>query len=322
LAHALEALGNSPSDVFLKRDIINRTKVFQDISQPDTTGFDLVEASSVFDCGRFKISFNEKSGGINYLLDQKTGKQWASDANLIGEFQYQTLNSVDFSNFLYTYSWCQGFDRCEISLESDFGKPGLNIFANPIHQLLTANLKTAWKKEDSQTVHFLIELFMDSSSHLEYGAPDTLWLDVLVSKTEPIINITLTWFNKTTTRLPEALWLTFNPANNGNWLLDKLEEWVSPLDVVLNGSQHLHAIESGAKFQVDNAKILFRSKDAALLTVGEPNPFPIPLGTPPDVSQGISYNLYNNIWDTNYIMWYPFSSLDGSSLFRFSLEFS
>ncbi len=85
-----------------------------------------------------------------------------------------------------------------------------------------------------------------------------------------------------------------------------MNEWVSPLDVVLNGSQHLHAIESGLQYSKepnDNTcpRMMFSSLDAAVVDIGNPNPFPIPLQPSPDVSDGIAFNLYNNIWDTNCI---------------------
>ena len=55
----------------------------------------------------------------------------------------------------------------------------------------------------------------------------------------PVIELTLQWFDKAACRLPEALWLTFNPRvpSPSRWTMDKLGQAVSPLDVVLDGNR-------------------------------------------------------------------------------------
>lgn len=47
-------------------------------------------------------------------------------------------------------------------------------------------------------------------------------------------------------------------------------------------------------------------------------PVPIPPVTDMD---GFSYNLYNNVWETNYIFWYPYKQEDVSRRYRFTLSF-
>ena len=48
--------------------------------------------------------------------------------------------------------------------------------------------------------------------------------------------------------------------------------------------------------------------------------FPVPLDTITSQIQGVAFNLYNNIWNTNYIMWYPFKNEDADFKARFSVE--
>jgi hypothetical protein len=40
----------------------------------------------------------------------------------------------------------------------------------------------------------------------------------------------------------------------------------------------------------------------------------------PDLSEGVSFNLANNIWGTNYIMWQPYSGQGPSMRFRFEIS--
>jgi hypothetical protein len=56
----------------------------------------------------------------------------------------------------------------------------------------------------------------------------------------------VTWEDKTPTRLPEAFWLRWAPrsdaVNASSWLMYKLGQPISPLEVMLNGSHALHAV--------------------------------------------------------------------------------
>jgi hypothetical protein len=111
------------------------------------------------------------------------------------------------------------------------------------------------------------------------------------------------------------------PQNGGSWLMNKLEELVDPLDVVQNGSHHLHFVNS-LHYSSPGGEFDITTKDLGLACAGAPNPFPIPLDEQPDLQDsGFSFNIYNNVWGTNYIMWYPYLDEDQSSLYRFTANF-
>lgn len=59
--------------------------------------------------------------------------------------------------------------------------------------------------------------------------------------------------------------------------------------------------------------------DASLVSPGEPTPFPS-VRAKPDMTKGMSFNLANNIWGTNYVMWQPYSAESANMRFRFILE--
>ena len=48
-------------------------------------------------------------------------------------------------------------------------------------------------------------------------------------------------------------------------------------------------------------------------------PYPTPLIVASD-ADGFAFNLFNNVWGTNYIMWYPFLAEDASIRYRFSID--
>ena len=73
------------------------------------------------------------------------------------------------------------------------------------------------------------------------------------------------------------------------------------------------------------AGLQFRSLDVPLVcpvtSVREASPFAVPLQPITDKITGMAFNLYNNIWDTNYILWYPYSKGDEDFKARFSIDF-
>ena len=61
-----------------------------------------------------------------------------------------------------------------------------------------------------------------------------------------------------------------------------------------------------------------RSLDAALVSPGEPTPFPN-VRHEPELAHGLAFNLANNIWGTNYVMWQPYVREGATMRFRFRL---
>ena len=41
-----------------------------------------------------------------------------------------------------------------------------------------------------------------------------------------------------------------------------------------------------------------------------------------DSITGMAFNVYNNVWDTNYILWYPYLPEDEKFKARFSIRFT
>ena len=82
---------------------------------------------------------------------------------------------------------------------------------------------------------------------------------------------------------------------------------------------------------VGAARVTAQSLDTSLVSIGRKTAFPTPL-TPlsqRELSAGVFFVLHNNIWDTNYAAWYPWTNgasanspmADGTDRFRFSFEF-
>jgi hypothetical protein len=135
--------------------------------------------------------------------------------------------------------------------------------------------------------------------------PRRVFVELLLPKAEPEIHLTMTWFGKPATRLPEAVWLTFNPrtADPKGWTLDKSNEAVSPFEVVEASNRHMHALTRGFEYHEDANAFAVETMDAPLVALGERTPL-LFSNEQPDMARGVHSCLFNNAWGTNYIMWY------------------
>jgi len=258
---------------------------------------------------------------------------------------YQTFDVADYQSF-----WAQYAQRVDGKIPDyfpvDFGKPGMGPAAQPNHTEVTTALKGLWKGFRKGVAVVLAHLSLPNESHEMYGAPESIWLQfeapaATVNAAQNNVSLTLLAVNKTATRLPESLWLRFQPPSSKKkgsyWVMDKLGEDIRVANVVTNGSSHLHAVWTGVKLivpmdavnaSIDHVSVALHTLDAPVISVGDPWPFPTfrhPGGSPANISasSGISVNLVQNIWGTNYIMWYPFlndSSGDQHLQYRFSLH--
>lgn len=113
------------------------------------------------------------------------------------------------------------------------------------------------------------------------------------------------WHGKKNLRLPNAFW--FKPEGFGeDWLVHKMGLWIDPCDII--GSPLITATDYGVK----NGNAEIESLDAVLaapfgrrLLDFEPHP----------EKRDLYFNLYNNIWNTNFPMWYS-----DDAVFRFKIN--
>ena len=79
----------------------------------------------------------------------------------------------------------------------------------------------------------------------------------------------------------------------------KIGEEISPFDVVNNGANYLHAVEN----DVFNENLRITALDTPLVGFGENRL--LNFGNKRiDMEHGLMFNLYNNICNTNFPLWY------------------
>ena len=132
-----------------------------------------------------------------------------------------------------------------------------------------------------------------------------MYLEVDLPDADPSVEIRFSWFGKTANRMPEALWLSFQPAvaNPRGWTLGKSGGPVSPFDVVTGGNRAMHAVLDGLRYQGPEGALTIESLDAPVVALGERLPVHF-TREQPDLAGGFHFSLFNNGWGTNYIQWF------------------
>jgi len=304
---------------------------------PVVNGWTKANAGQNYKVGRYTITFDPVTGGISALSDSTTGATWAAastDGSSLGVLEYLTYDQTDYNLFFGNYCAVQPAPGWFLL---DFGKPNMTV-ANPVHQEIKQSLTSLWTITDAaaNVVSFLVSAVIgDGSQHTNYGAPSSVWLqyDIPSTNTDNTINITLSIYNKTATRLPEALYIHFNASGSGSpsglpaWYADKLEQWVNPFDVVMGGNKYHHGVGRRGIMATkpgpnnNNVTLMIGTPDASIASFGHIRGLPTPTTTDAEPSEGGSFMLINNMWGTNYPMWIPFDNNDANMQWHFNLNF-
>jgi hypothetical protein len=250
----------------------------------------------------FLLRFDEKNGAISRLRNKATGREWASQTNPIALITYQTLSQKDYDRFFANYI----VSKADWAFK-DFGKPNIERFgvASRDWQPTITDLQV---EENAEGHTVLAAQQIHSAEALQSGLasfPQKVYLELVLPRDEPVIHLALSLFQKPATRLPEAIWLTFNPiaSDSQGWTMQKSGEPVSPFDVVTSGNRHMHALSTGFSYKEGEHTFAVETIDAPLVALGDRTPLGFS-NTQPDMAHGVHCNLLNNAWGTNYLMWY------------------
>ncbi len=278
--------------------------------KPVKTGYRKIQRRG-FSTPNFDISFDER-GAITRLVDTRTGRRWATSKHALALFRYQTFSQADYDRFYAQYVINKRQTR-SWSVD-DQTKPGMDA-ANQPSQFWQPELKSLYTQTYDDGQRFLLELRPPKEA-ANWGCPNEITLEIDLPDAQTELRFTLQWFEKSANRLPEALWFSFVPKITSvqGWTMDKLGKRISPLEVVRDGNRKLHAVGAGVFYQDERGKLDIETLDAPLVAPGEPSLLNFNNRQPP-LRHGMHFNLYNNIWGTNFPMWY-----DEDARFRFVIR--
>jgi hypothetical protein len=271
-------------------------------TEPERAGLEAHQAGSEIETTHFVLALDAKTGAIIRLRSKKTGREWASPEHPLALFSYQTLSKTDYDRFLASYvvlkTWWS---------PQDFGKPNIDHFGAQSRVWLPT-VADRWSGDVQEGSRILVQMHIDDAASVRTGIvawPRKLYLELLLPDAEPAVRINFLWFDKPANRLPEAMWLSFLPQTPEpqGWVLEKVEQYVSPFDVVRGGNRHMHALSGAVCYKDAQADLAIETLDAPVVTLGEKSPIYYSDGQP-EIAKGIHFSLFNNAWGTNYIQWF------------------
>ena len=271
-------------------------------AEPDAAGLRPHNAAEPVETRHFSIALDPQTGAISRLHSKKTGHDWASTRQPLALFSYQTLSKADYDRFFAAYlkshaDWAP----------KDFGKPNIERFGAR-SRTWTPALAGCRRSSDQKGHRIVASLKIDDAESAKAGLtawPEKMYLELLLPDAEPVVEIRFSWFGKAANRMPEALWLSFQPAASDprGWLLDKSGSSISPFDVVPGGNRAMHAVLGGLRYRGPEGALGIETLDAPVVALGEKLPVHFSRDQP-DLANGFHFSLFNNGWGTNYIQWF------------------
>lgn len=252
------------------------------------------------------ITENDISNKINkngaYTFD-------AGGVNMVvGELAYQTFSAGHYDRY-YT-GYLDQDDWTNLLAVNDFIKPGLE-FSKAQDVTITASMQNC--KVDGDHIYAKLKFsehkFIDSNV-----LPKDIFTKYTVSQDGKTIDVDLTMIGKPANRLPEVYWYTFLTDNLVKVIMEKTGEKVDVMDIVRGGNRQMHGIDNYVDLVTTSGTIRINSKDAFIMSVGERTAMNFTTEQP-DISKGIHFALVNNLWGTNFTMWWG-----GSMTYRFKIE--
>jgi hypothetical protein len=268
----------------------------------DADGWERTDPYQPFGSDRMVFGFNDQ-GGMAYFRDRAKRRTWANPERVLGVLSYQSFSHQDYERFYEQYV-VNKRETAQWAVD-DFTKPGIDA-GGALSRHWLPKMEKLYTRNVEGEEQFLMQLLFPSPAVEKFGAPGVAWVQVVVGINEhqPCIHFQLQWFDKAACRLPEALWFSFNPAVvSGHWAIDKLGLPVDPLDVVRNGARHLHACGRGVAWQGQERSLRIDSPDAALVAPGRRSLLDFN-NRRPVMKEGVHFLLYNNLWGTNFPMWF------------------
>lgn len=263
---------------------------------PDFSAMEKVAGNRICLNG-WSIAWNEK-GALCHL--EKNGKVYADQNHVLGTFRYEAFSEDEVNAYMDRY--LKPHMRNVEWAYDDNGKRGLQKDMQE-HYTCDAVLQEAYT--DGKCLYLVLE--NPEEAKKLYGCPLKMHMKLIPGEKELCFDFA--WYDKPANRIPEALWLEFDPVKPLT-RIRKLGSDIHPMEVVSCGSREQHATDGMLHF----SDITLELVDSPLLAVGKPSIYSF-YNKLPDTSKGIWANLFNNMWGTNFPMWN-----EGDARFRMVLS--
>ncbi len=114
------------------------------------------------------------------------------------------------------------------------------------------------------------------------------------------IKMSLLLYHKPANRKPEALFLPISVEGTAKLYLKKMEQWIGPASCIKGGNHRVHGVEA-FRWQDAVGGVQVTLLHTPLIAIAEPKLLEFE-GV--ESYDRVYVNLYNNLWGTNFKMWY------------------
>lgn len=245
--------------------------------------------------GKWELKINEH-GGIGRLTFDGNEVIKNNNKPII---EYHSYCKADYDFWLTHYS--RDLEETAEWVMGDFSRPLLKYVEGKYPTgRFSYTAERAELIESKSDLKITVNLKCDDRLCEELGAPGLIQITYLLGISG--LNFSVDWLGKDASRLTEAIFLRLFPADCDFKML-KINDWVKPEDVISMGGRNLHAVN---KCRLDFGKNAFDiiNLHSPLLSVGKGKILEYDNKIEDFKKDGISYCLYNNVWGTNFPLWY------------------
>lgn len=243
------------------------------------------------ECGGWKFKLNKK-GGIGYLA--------FGDDEIIRENNEPVMEYFSFSDDDYNYwlnHYSRNLEQTAVWAIPDFARPMLK-YENGKYPAGRFEYFVDRAVRDGNQV--IVHLKCEKRLCEELGAPRLI--QIIYTLNENGVKIDVSWFGKDANRLTEAVYMHLFPSNN-NINLIKISDEIAPKSVASKGGRNLHAV-FGTELACDNRNYRIINHHSPLVSIGRGKILQFDNKFESAETDGITYVLYNNVWGTNFPLWY------------------
>ena len=254
------------------------------------------------DAHESRISFNS-FGGVKSLT---VGGREIIAENDSPCITYDSYGADDYNYWFTHYS--RDLDKTAHWAFADFGKPNIDKIADKYKQGRFAyKLENLTVSQEYNRFSALAELHIDGYFYENLGAPQVFQIKYTLESNR--LTAELLWQNKPANHLPESIMFHVYPRSE-KVSFTKLGRRIDPFDIVRNGNRNIAAVEN---IELDGVKIT--NLHSPLVGIGKGKILHFDNEYSP-LSDGIAYVLYDNIWGTNFPLWYS-----DNAYFKYDIEF-
>lgn len=248
--------------------------------------------------GQSQVQF-ASDGSIASLVDGSLGELVGEEG--LGVYRYQTFSAATYQRWHHTYN--RDYETNKKWLLADFGKPGMeHAIPEAVDALYPAVLTSLTEYKGESKIEIVATLH--ASEETPRGAPRNVVITFGFSLEGRLETLVLDWFDKEATRLPEALWLSvgFSLREKGGWKMVKIGQTLPLGPTVSKGARSIHAVEA-VKYDGPSERVTVQNIDSPLVSLGKRKLLDFD-NTPALDNGSFHFNLCNNIWGTNFPLWY------------------